>query len=129
MTVKALSAEWLALLAAEGGSLPEVPGATARLQHAVAGGPDGEITYVVSYLDGRIVAATSGKLDDVDGTFALGWKDGVKIALGQDELLHAYMQGRAKYVGDVGKVLDVVPVLQSAAHAELVARVGSASEA
>ena len=105
-----LSAEWLDLVAATGASLPERAGATVRLQHDVAGGPDGPVSYVLSY---------------VDGTFALSWKDAVKMALGEDDLLVGFMQGRVKYVGDVGKVLDLVPVTQSAAFKAHVATVAA----
>ena len=122
-----LSGEWLGLVAASGGSLPERPGASARLQHDVAGGPDGPVSYVLTYLDGRITAATAGGADDVDGTFALSWKDAVKMALGEDDLFVGYMQGRVKYVGDVGKILDLVPVTQSPDYASFVATVAAGS--
>jgi hypothetical protein len=95
----------------------------------VAGGPDGEVSYVLTYTDGRISAASLGKVADADGTFAIPYKDAVKQALGEDALLVAYMQGRAKYVGDVGKVLAVTPVHQSSEFADFVGRVAAASEA
>lgn len=125
--VPVLSGEWLGLLGASGGALPERLGATARLQHDVVGGPDGPVSYIVDYLDGRIVSATSGPSDGVDGTFAVSWKDAVKMALGEDDLLIGFMQGRVKYVGDVGKVLDLVPVTQSSAYAAFVATVAAAT--
>jgi hypothetical protein len=126
---KVLTDAWAALVAAEGASLPEVPGVHARIRHDVAGAPDGALSYVVTYTDGRITAASIGPADDVDGTFALSYKDAVQQALGQDDLLVAYMQGRAKYVGDVGKVLDLAPIHEAPEFAEFVARVASASDA
>lgn len=123
--VPVLSDQWLGLLGARGGGLPERPGASARLQHDVADGPDGPVTYVVSFLDGRITSATLGASGDVDGTFAVAWKDAVRMALGEDDLLVGFMQGRVKYIGDVGKVLNLVPVAQSAAFAALVRTVAA----
>ena len=128
MATSVLTADWLALLAEQGGGLPEVPGASGRLRHDVAGGPDGEISYVVAYGDGRITGAELGRVDDADGVFALTYKDAVNMAQGSDHLLIAYMQGRAKYVGDVGRILDLTPVWQSDAYAALVSKVGQASK-
>ncbi|MDQ2648272.1 MAG: hypothetical protein M3Z03_01815 [Actinomycetota bacterium] len=128
MAATVLTAEWLSLLAEAGGGLPELPGASGRLRHDVTGGPDGEINYVVTYADGRIAGTELGKVDDADGVFALTYKDAVNMALGDDHLLVAYMQGRAKYVGDVGRILDLTPVWQSEAHAELIAKAAQASK-
>jgi hypothetical protein len=126
---KVLSEEWLALVAEEGASLPPVEGVHARLQHDVAGGPDGEVSYVLTYADGRITEAHPGKGSDPDGTFAIPYKDAVEHALGEGSLLVAYMQGRAKYVGDVSKLLDLATVHQAPAFADFVARVAARSEA
>lgn len=127
MTAAHLSDDWVALLAAEGPSLPAVPGATARLQHDVAGGPDGEVSYVVGFVDGQVASASPGKDPDADGVFALRWKDAVRVAQGDDDLLVAYMQGRAKYAGNVGKLLDLVPVVQSPDYAAYLARVAAST--
>lgn len=125
MATTVLSDDWLARLAAAGRSLPAVPGASGRFRHDVAGGPDGELNVVVTYEDGRITEASRGKVDDADGVFAVKHDDAVRMATGDDHLLVAYMQGRAKYVGDVGRVLALTPVWQGEPHAAMLVSVAA----
>ena len=52
--VELLSPEWVELHRRVLGGLPEVPGATARLQHVVSGGPHGEVAYTLAMVDGAL---------------------------------------------------------------------------
>lgn len=116
-----LSEEWLALQAELGADLPPRPGATARLQFVVAGAPDGEVAYHQRFEDGRLVECALGTDADADVTLAQTYADAVAVASGDLPLSVAYMQGRVKVVGDVGALLAVMGVLQSAEHRALVA--------
>jgi hypothetical protein len=120
--VQHLSPEWVALHAERGGSLPERPGATARLQHVVTGAPDGEVAFTLEYADGRLVAARHGRDDGAaDCTFLIAHKDAVAIAQGELDLHAGFMQGRVKMSGPTGPLLDVLPCTESPEHRALLA--------
>jgi predicted lipid carrier protein YhbT len=116
-----LSDEWFELLRSLGAALPERPGATARVQHVVTGGPDGEVRYLHTVVDGRTTELAPGSDDGADVTFTNTYADAQALAKGD---LHApvlFMQGRTKMAGDMGKVLALMPVLRSEEHRALLA--------
>ena len=111
--------EWFDGLVARSGALPEVPGATARISI----GPNEKRTQVephhVVLVDGRVVAAGSGLLDDADLTVLLSSHDIDALWRGELDLPVAFMQGRAKVVGSTGVLLGLLPLLRSHEWAEL----------
>jgi predicted lipid carrier protein YhbT len=115
-----LSQGWVDLQAALGAELPERPGATARIAVVVTGGPDGEVGYVQNVRDGRVAAVTLGRADDVDVTLTQTHADAVAIARGELDANAAFMQGRVKVVGDMGALMAVLPLTQSAEYRSLV---------
>ena len=124
--VQHLSPDWVEQLAVAGGKLPARPGASARLQHVVSGGPDGEVAYTVTLEDGRIADATVGRDDEAaDCTLLITHKDAVLIAKGELALEAGYMQGRVKMTGPSGPWLAVQPVLQSDDYATLVGKLAA----
>ena len=108
-----LSEEWFALLRSLGASLPERPGATARVQHVVTGGPDGEVRYVHAVVDGRTADLALGGDDGADVTFTNTYADAQALAKGELQAPVLFMQGRTKMAGDMGKVLALMPILRS----------------
>ncbi len=108
-----LSDEWVALQRKLTAELPERPGATARLQHVIGGGPDGEVRYHHVLDDGRLVDAGTG--DDPDAEITLTWTYGdvTDVLRGDAELNALFMQGRLKTAGDTGKLLSLLPVFDS----------------
>lgn len=127
--VRHLSPEWVALHAGAGGSLPERPGASARLQHVVTGAPGGEVAYTVHFADGRVAAATVGRDDEAaDCTFLETYDDAVRIAKGELDLHVGFMQGRVKMSGASGPLLDVLVCTQSPEYRALVAEVAAATD-
>jgi predicted lipid carrier protein YhbT len=116
-----LSDAWFELHRSLGAELPERPGATARVQHVVTGGPDGEVRYVHTVVDGRTTAFAAGSDDTADVTFTNTYADAQSLARGELDPPVLFMQGRTKMAGDMGKVLALMPVLRSAEHRELVA--------
>ena len=116
-----LSDAWFELLQSLGAELPERPGATARVQHVVTGGPDGETRYVHALVDGRTTALAAGSDDTADITFTNTYADAQALARGELDPRVLFMRGRTKMAGDMGKVLALMPLLRSAEHGALVA--------
>ena len=116
-----LSDEWFELQRSLGAELPERPGATARVQQIVTGGPDGEVRYVHTVVDGRTTDVVRGGDDSADVTFTNSYADAQSLARGELDPSVLFMQGRTKMAGDMGKVLALMPVVRSAEHRALLA--------
>lgn len=108
-----LSEQWLQNQLELARDLPERPGVTARLQYVVTGAPDGEVRYQQSVLDGRLVEAATGNDPDADVTFKQTYADAREIAAGELDASAAFMQGRVKVAGDMGKVMALMPLTRS----------------
>ena len=110
---KYLSQEWLD----EGRKLaegqPERPGASARMQYVVTGGPDGDIKYYWVLENGKLEASSVGSLDDADFTMTLTYDDSVKVQKGELDANAAFMQGRMKVSGNMGKLMQLMPLTNS----------------
>jgi predicted lipid carrier protein YhbT len=116
-----LSDAWFELLGSLGAEMPERPGASARVQHVVTGGPDGEVRYLHTIVDGRTTELAPGSDDGADVTFTNTYADAQALAKGELDPPVLFMQGRTKMAGDVGKVLALMPVLRSTEHRSLLA--------
>jgi len=125
---KYLSKEWLDLHTALAGDLPERPGATARLQFVVTGTPDGEVRYFQSVVDGRLHEVGLGDDPAAELTLTQAYADARQIAEGGLDASAAFMQGRVKVVGDMGKVMALMPLTQSDEHQATLARVTAQTE-
>lgn len=126
-----LSEDWLGLLGEVGASLPERPGATARLSTVVIGGPAGakaEAAYRHAFVDGRVVAVAPGAAAESEADLFVSqpYDDAVAALRGQAGIDVAYMRGRTKVVGSSAVFMSLLPVLRSdewrAACEELAAR-------
>ena len=110
---KYLSQEWLD----EGKKLaegqPERPGASARMQYVITGGPDGDIRYYWDLEDGKLQVSKLGELEDPDFTMTLTYDDSVKVAKGELDANAAFMQGRMKVTGNMGKLMQLMPLTNS----------------
>jgi predicted lipid carrier protein YhbT len=95
------------------GALPERPGATATVGNVVSGTPAGEVRYAHAVLDGRLTEATLGDHPSADVTLTQTYADAVQIAQGALDGNVAFMQGRVKVVGDMGKVMALMPLTDS----------------
>jgi predicted lipid carrier protein YhbT len=118
-----LSQEWLDLQRERLGALPERPGATARVQYVVTGAPGGDVRYRQVVVDGRLEESVLGVDPDAEVTFTQRYDDAVEIVRGELDASAAFMQGRVKVVGDMGKVMALMPVTQSAEYRAAVADV------
>lgn len=93
--------------------LPARPGASARIQYEVTGGPDGTIVFHTHLDDGRVVVNGLGPDDEPDFTMIIPHEDFAAIATGEGDASVGYMQGRVKVTGNVGRMLSVLPVTSS----------------
>jgi predicted lipid carrier protein YhbT len=125
-TVAYLSQAWLDRQRSLVGALPERPGATARVQHVIAGGPEGEVRFTLSIVDGRLMEASLGEDPAAEVTCTHTYADALQIAQGELDANVGFMQGRVKVAGDMGKVMALMPLTDSdeyrAALAELAAQ-------
>ena len=125
-TVAYLSQEWLDRQRSLVAALPERPGATARVQHVIGGAPDGEVRFSLAIVDGRCTDASLGDDPAAEVTLTQTYPDALQIAQGALDANAAFMQGRVKVVGDMGKVMALMPLTDSdeyrAALADLAAQ-------
>ena len=116
---KYLSPEWIDEARALAESQPERPGASARMQYVVTGSDDGDIKYWWRLEDGKLLESALGSLDDADFTMTLSYADSVKIQNGELDANAAFMQGRMKVTGNMGKLMQLMPLTNSPEYKEL----------
>jgi putative sterol carrier protein len=110
---KYLSQEWLDEGRKLAQEFPERPGATARMQFAVTGGPEGDVKYYQVLDNGKILESTLGEDANADFTMTSSYDDSVKIQKGELDPNAAFMQGRMKVTGNMGKLMSLMPLTQS----------------
>ncbi len=110
---KYLSQEWLDETRTMADSQPERPGASARMQYVVTGGPDGDIKYFSVLENGKLLESKLGELPDADVTMTLSYDDSVKVQKGELDANAAFMQGRMKVTGNMGKLMTLMPLTNS----------------
>ena len=107
---KYLSAEWMALTKDLAADFPETPGASARLQYVITGGPDGEVRYYHAIEDGHTLAHELGEDPDAEVTLTSTYDDKMKVDKGELDANAAFMQGRVKVTGNIAKVMALLPL-------------------
>jgi len=120
---KYLSQEWLDETRGMAGSQPERPGASARMQYVVSGGPDGDIKYYWVLQDGKLLESSLGEVDDADFTMSLSYDDSVKVQQGELDANAAFMQGRMKVAGNMAKLMQLLPLTNSPEYKALQAEI------
>ena len=110
---KYLTQEWLDETRKLAESQPERPGASAKMQYVVTGGPDGDIKYYWILENGKLLESQIGELPDVDFTMTLTYDDSVKVQKGELDANAAFMQGRMKVTGNMGKLMQLMPLTNS----------------
>ena len=108
--VKYLSAEWMALTKELAADFPETPGATARLQYVVTGGPDGEIRYYHMVENGQTLEHALGYDPEAEVTLTSTFDDKMKVDKGELDASAAFMQGRVKLTGNIAKIMALLPL-------------------
>jgi putative sterol carrier protein len=116
---KWLTQEWLD----EGRKLaegqPERPGATARLQYVITGGPEGDIRYYWVLENGKLLESRLGELPDAEVTLTESYEDALRIQKNELDANAAFMQGRVKVSGNMAKLMALLPITNSAEYKQL----------
>ena len=110
---KYLSQEWLDQGRELAQEFPERPGASARMQYVVTGGPEGDVKYYQVIDNGKMLESTLGEDPDAEFTLTLSYADSVAVQKGELDANAAFMQGRMKVTGNMGKLMSLMPLTQS----------------
>jgi alkyl sulfatase BDS1-like metallo-beta-lactamase superfamily hydrolase len=117
---KWLTQEWLDETCRMADSQPERPGASAKMQYVVTGGPDGDIKYYWILENGEL---QESKLGDLPGgaevTMTQTYEDAKKIQKGELDANAAFMQGRIKVAGNMAKLMALMPLTNAPEYKEL----------
>jgi len=125
---KWLSQEWLDETRKMGESQPERPGATARMQYIITGGPDGEVRYYWILENGKLLESKLGDLPDADFSMTQTYDDAMKIQRQELDANAAFMQGRIKVAGNMAKLMSLMPITNSPEYKQLMAEVDKITE-
>ena len=125
---KYLSQEWLDLQRELAQEFPERPGATARMQYVVTGAPEGDVKYFTVIDNGTIVENTLGSDEQAEFTLTTTYDDSVKILKGDLDANAAFMQGRMKVTGNMGKLMSLMPLTQSPDYKAIQTKVAEQTE-
>lgn len=125
---KYLTQEWLDTQRKIAQEFPERPGATAHLQYIVTGGPDGEVRYYWVVENGKVLEDQLGEDPDAEVTMTITWDDSMKMQKGELDETAAFMQGRLKVQGNMGKLMSLMPLTQSAEYKAIKAKITEVTE-
>ena len=125
---KYLSQAWLDEARALATDQPERPGASATVQFVVTGGPDGDVKYYWVLQDGQLAEASIGQLPDAEVTMTTGYQDSVAIQKGDLDPNAAFMQGKTKVTGNMGKLMQLMPLTMSPEYKALQDKVRAITE-
>ncbi|MFP5320108.1 MAG: SCP2 sterol-binding domain-containing protein [Acidimicrobiia bacterium] len=125
---KYLSQEWLDTQREIAQEFPERPGATAHLQYIVTGGPEGEIRYYWVVENGKVLEDKLGEDADAEVTMTITYDDSVKMQKGELDETAAFMQGRLKVQGNMGKLMSLMPLTQSPEYKAIKAKITEVTE-
>ena len=116
---KWLTQEWMDEQTKLAQDQPERPGASARMQYVLTGGPEGDVRFYWVLEDGRILENQLGTLDDAELTLTQSYEDAEKVQKGELDAQAAFMQGRVKVEGNMAKLMALLPITSSPEYREL----------
>ncbi|HVL94041.1 MAG TPA: SCP2 sterol-binding domain-containing protein [Acidimicrobiales bacterium] len=125
---KWLSKEWHQETKRLAEGQPERPGASARLQYVVTGGPDGDVRYFWLLENGKLLEADLGDLPDPEITLTQSYEDAQKIQQGELDANAAFMQGRVKVTGNMAKLMALLPITNSPEYKQLQSEIRAVTE-
>ena len=125
---KFLTQEWLDLQKKLGQEFPERPGATARMQYKITGGPDGDVVFHTVIENGKILENALGEDPESEFTMTVGYDDFAQTSKGELDANAAFMQGKLKVTGNMGKLMSLMPLTQSAEYKAIAEKVNAETE-
>jgi putative sterol carrier protein len=125
---KWLTEAWLAETREMAESQPERPGASAKIQYVVTGGPDGEVRYFWDLENGKLLKSELGELPEPDVTMTQTYDDAMKIQKGELDPNAAFMQGRIKVAGNMAKLMSLMPLTNAPEYKELQKQIQAMTE-
>jgi putative sterol carrier protein len=125
---KYLTQEWLDLYKDLAQEFPERAGATAVMQYVITGTPDGDVMYVQKIDNGKMSESQLGDSEDAEFTLTMSYEDAKKIQRSELDANAAFMQGRLKVTGNLGKLMALMPLTQSAEYKAIQAKLTEQTE-
>jgi alkyl sulfatase BDS1-like metallo-beta-lactamase superfamily hydrolase len=125
---KWLTQEWLDETKKMAEGQPERPGASARMQYIVTGGPDGDVHYYWVLENGKLLESKLGDMDEPEVTMTQTYDDAKKIQTGELDANAAFMQGRMKVTGNMGKLMALMPLTQSPEYKAIQEKIRAVTE-
>jgi predicted lipid carrier protein YhbT len=125
---KWLTQEWLDETKKMADGQPERPGASARMQYVITGGPDGEVKYYWVLENGKLLESQMGDLADAEVTMAMTYEDAMKIQKGELDANAAFMQGRIKVSGNMAKLMALMPLTNAPEYKDLQKQIQDVTE-
>ena len=127
---KYLTQEWLDTQREIAQEFPERPGATAHLQYLVTGVPEGgkDIKYYWVIENGKVLEDQLGEDPDAEVNLTLTYEDSVKMQKGELDETAAFMQGRLKVTGNMGKLMSLMPLTQSPEYKAIKEKITAVTE-
>jgi hypothetical protein len=125
---KWLSQEWFDEARALAADQPDRPGASARMQYEVTGGPGGDVKYYWVLEDGHLRESALGVLADAEVTLTTVWSDAMAIQKAELDANAAFMQGKVKVAGNMGTMLKLLPITNTAEYRDLQSRILAITE-
>jgi len=125
---KFLTQEWLDLQKELAQEFPERPNATAHMQYKVTGGPNGDVSFYTVIDNGKIIENTLGDDPQAEFTMTVAYDDFEKTSKGELDANAAFMQGRLKVTGNMGKLMSLMPLTQSPEYKAIAENLNSQTE-
>ncbi len=125
---KYLTQEWLDESRELAKDQPERAGASAKMQYVVTGAPDGDIKYYWVLENGKLLESQLGEIADADFTLTSTFDDSVAIAKGELDANAAFMQGKMKVTGNMGKLMQLMPLTMSPEYQALGEKIRAITE-